>query len=68
MSHQQHGPNLIQITRFGFVNAYLVLEDDGLTLVDTTISGSAGAIASSRGAGYTLRTVHSRLRSSRNHL
>ena len=45
MSHSEHGPNLIQITRFGFVNAYLVREDDGLTLVDTMISGSAGAIA-----------------------
>lgn len=44
MSFSEHGPNLIQITRLRFVNAYLVREDDGLTLVDTLISGSAGAI------------------------
>jgi glyoxylase-like metal-dependent hydrolase (beta-lactamase superfamily II) len=45
MSHSWQGPNLLQITRLGFVNAYLVREDDGLTLVDTMIPGSAGAIA-----------------------
>jgi glyoxylase-like metal-dependent hydrolase (beta-lactamase superfamily II) len=28
-----------QITRLGFVNAYLVTEDDGLTLVDTLLPG-----------------------------
>ena len=30
--------NLIQLTRLRFVNAYLVREDDGFTLIDTTIS------------------------------
>jgi glyoxylase-like metal-dependent hydrolase (beta-lactamase superfamily II) len=35
-----------QITRFGIVNAYLVDEDDGLTLIDTTLPRSAGAIRS----------------------
>lgn len=35
---------LTPITRFGFVNAFLVREDDGLTLVDTTVSGGAKAI------------------------
>jgi glyoxylase-like metal-dependent hydrolase (beta-lactamase superfamily II) len=34
-------PNLIQITRLGFVNAYLVREEDGFTLLDTTIRGGA---------------------------
>jgi glyoxylase-like metal-dependent hydrolase (beta-lactamase superfamily II) len=33
-----------QITRFRFVNAYLVEEEDGLTLIDTTLPRSAGAI------------------------
>src|SRR5437763_477831 len=33
-------PNLTQLTRLCFVNAYLVPEDDGLTLVDTMIGGS----------------------------
>jgi glyoxylase-like metal-dependent hydrolase (beta-lactamase superfamily II) len=36
--------SLTRISRFGFVNAYLVEEEDGLTLVDTTIPGSAKAI------------------------
>ncbi|HWF73735.1 MAG TPA: MBL fold metallo-hydrolase [Solirubrobacteraceae bacterium] len=31
----------IRISRFGFVNAYLVREDDGFTLVDTMLPGSA---------------------------
>ena len=31
--------NLIQLTRLGFVNAYLVREDDGITLVDTRPAG-----------------------------
>ena len=30
--------NLIQLTRYRFVNAFLVREDDGFTLVDTTMS------------------------------
>jgi glyoxylase-like metal-dependent hydrolase (beta-lactamase superfamily II) len=37
-------PHLTQVTRFGMVNAYLVGEEDGLTLIDTTISGSAKTI------------------------
>ena len=36
--------NLNRISRFGFVNAYLVAEDDGLTLVDTMLPRSAKAI------------------------
>jgi glyoxylase-like metal-dependent hydrolase (beta-lactamase superfamily II) len=39
-----HGSNLVQLTRMGWVNCYLVREDDGLTLVDTTIGGSQKAI------------------------
>jgi glyoxylase-like metal-dependent hydrolase (beta-lactamase superfamily II) len=30
---------ITRISRLGFVNAYLVAEDDGLTLIDTTIKG-----------------------------
>jgi glyoxylase-like metal-dependent hydrolase (beta-lactamase superfamily II) len=33
-----------QVTRFGLVNAYLVDEDDGLTLIDTTLPRSAPAL------------------------
>ena len=33
-----------RVSRFGFVNAYLVEEDDGLTLIDTMLPRSAGTI------------------------
>lgn len=33
-------PTLTRVARFGFVNAYLVVEDDGLTLVDTGLAQS----------------------------
>ena len=36
--------NLTRISRFGFVNAYLVREDDGLTVVDTMVPRSAKPI------------------------
>lgn len=44
MRVRQLTPNLIQLTRLRFVNAYLVREDDGFTLVDTTLSGGADAL------------------------
>jgi len=37
-------PEIFQLTRFGLVNCFLVREDDGLTLVDTMLPGSANAI------------------------
>jgi glyoxylase-like metal-dependent hydrolase (beta-lactamase superfamily II) len=40
----RHTPTLVRLTRIGFVNAFLVNEEDGLTLVDTTVAGGAGAI------------------------
>jgi glyoxylase-like metal-dependent hydrolase (beta-lactamase superfamily II) len=50
--------NLIQLTRLRFVNAYLVREDDGITLVDTTTGGSAEAlIAAAAAAGADIRRV-----------
>ena len=33
-----------RFTRFGFVNAWLVTEDDGLTLIDTTMKGAGKKI------------------------
>jgi glyoxylase-like metal-dependent hydrolase (beta-lactamase superfamily II) len=36
--------SITRVSRFGFVNAYLVEEEDGLTLIDTAIPGSAKAI------------------------
>jgi glyoxylase-like metal-dependent hydrolase (beta-lactamase superfamily II) len=38
--------NLTRVSRLGLVNAYLVREDDGLTLVDTMLRGSSKAILS----------------------
>ena len=39
-----HGEHLVKITKAGFVNAYLVREDDGFTLVDTLLPRSADGI------------------------
>ncbi|HEX8206420.1 MAG TPA: MBL fold metallo-hydrolase [Solirubrobacteraceae bacterium] len=39
-----HGDHLIQLERMRFSNCYLVREDDGLTLIDTSIVRSAGDI------------------------
>ena len=36
--------NLFQLTRLGFVNCYLVREEDGFTLIDTGMSGQAQPI------------------------
>jgi glyoxylase-like metal-dependent hydrolase (beta-lactamase superfamily II) len=47
-----------RINRFGFVNAYLVEEEDGLTLVDAMISGSAKKIlAAAEGVGKPITTI-----------
>jgi glyoxylase-like metal-dependent hydrolase (beta-lactamase superfamily II) len=50
--------NLIQLTRFGLMNAYLVREDDGFTLVDTTM-GKVGQelVDAARAAGGPIRRV-----------
>src|ERR687885_1886995 len=40
----RHTPHLVRLTRLGAVNAFLVAEDDGLTLVDTMIPRSQDAI------------------------
>jgi len=51
-------PNLIQLTRLGFVNAFLVREDDGFTLVDTTTGGAADKlIEAARTAGGAIRRI-----------
>lgn len=50
--------NLTQLTRLRFVNAYLVREEDGFTLVDTTTSGGADAlIADALAAGAPIRRI-----------
>jgi glyoxylase-like metal-dependent hydrolase (beta-lactamase superfamily II) len=50
--------DLIQLDRLRFVNAYLVREPDGFTLVDTTFSGAAGdLIAAAHAAGGPIRRI-----------
>ncbi len=58
MSSRTLNQNLIQITRYRFVNAYLVREDDGFTLVDTTLGGGADElIAAAQAAGGQIRRI-----------
>ena len=58
MSSRTLNQNLIQITRYRFVNAYLVREDDGFTLVDTTLGGAADElIAAAQAAGGQIRRI-----------
>ncbi len=50
--------NVTQLTRMHFVNAFLVREDDGFTLVDTTFGGAADAlIGAARDAGGAIRRI-----------
>lgn len=39
-----HGSYLVKLTRLGMMNCFLVREDDGFTLVDALMSGSAESI------------------------
>ncbi len=50
--------NLIQLTRVHFVNAYLVREEDGFTLLDTTLGGGADALmGAAEAAGGAIRRI-----------
>ena len=57
----RHTPNLVQLTRYAAffpMNCYLVQEDDGLTLIDSTTSSPADDIASIvRQVGEALRRI-----------
>lgn len=44
MYAHDHGNNLIQLTYYGFVNVYLLREDDGFTLIDTALESCARSI------------------------
>ena len=58
MSASPVTPNLLSLNRLRLVNAYLVREDDGFTLVDTMISGSAQRIVdAARAAGGEIRRI-----------
>lgn len=53
-----HGDYLIQLTRLTAFNAFLVREDDGFTLVDTGLQGSAqGIIRAAQAAGAPIRRI-----------
>jgi glyoxylase-like metal-dependent hydrolase (beta-lactamase superfamily II) len=47
-----------QITRYGFVNAFLVREEDGFTLVDTTMNAADQLIALAPGAIVRIALTH----------
>jgi glyoxylase-like metal-dependent hydrolase (beta-lactamase superfamily II) len=49
MREHTESTTLSRLTRLGFVNAYLVREEDGLTLVDTMFAGSADGILAAAG-------------------
>jgi glyoxylase-like metal-dependent hydrolase (beta-lactamase superfamily II) len=57
MNHTPLTPNLTQLTKLGFVNAYLVREDDGLTLVDTTMNAADDLIAAAQQLGAPIRRI-----------
>ncbi len=61
MQQTTHGSHLIQLTRFPRffpINAYLIREGDGLTLIDTGIASCAPAIlAAARAAGAPIRRI-----------
>jgi glyoxylase-like metal-dependent hydrolase (beta-lactamase superfamily II) len=58
MQTSQVTPTLIQLTRLRFVNAFLLREDDGFTLIDTMVGGSAPRlIEAATSAGGELRRI-----------
>ena len=60
LTHVDHDDQLVQLRRFGFVNAWLVVEDDGVstTLVDTTALGAGSDIVDiARASGLTIERI-----------
>jgi glyoxylase-like metal-dependent hydrolase (beta-lactamase superfamily II) len=58
MGTSRHGDHLVKLTRQGWVNCYLVIEDDGITVVDTGIPGTAKRIIeAAREAGGDIRRI-----------
>jgi glyoxylase-like metal-dependent hydrolase (beta-lactamase superfamily II) len=54
----RHGEHLVKLTRAGSVNCFLVRENDGFTLVDTGLPGSAAKIlAAARDGGAEIRRI-----------
>lgn len=58
MRIDKYGDNLIQLTRMGAFSCYLLLEDDGFTVIDTGLSGSApGILEAAKQAGAPIRRI-----------
>jgi glyoxylase-like metal-dependent hydrolase (beta-lactamase superfamily II) len=58
MELTQETKNLFRLTRFGMINCFLVREDDGLTLIDTSLAGSASGIRkAARTLGAPIRRI-----------
>ncbi len=49
--------NLTQLTKLGMMNAYLVREEDGLTLVDTTMSAADAILEAAAALGFPIRRI-----------
>jgi glyoxylase-like metal-dependent hydrolase (beta-lactamase superfamily II) len=50
-------PNITQLTRFNFVNAFLVREDDGFTLVDTAMRAADVLVEAADRASGSIRRI-----------
>lgn len=50
-------PNLIQLTKLGVMNAYLVREDDGFTLIDTMMRAANELAAAAAAGGAPIRRI-----------
>lgn len=58
MQLAQETNNLFRLTRFRMVNCFFVREDDGLTLVDTNVGGSAlGILRAARSLSAPIRRI-----------
>jgi glyoxylase-like metal-dependent hydrolase (beta-lactamase superfamily II) len=57
MHARQLTQNIVQLTRLRFVNAFLVREDDGVTLVDTTLARGADALLAAANGGARIRRI-----------
>lgn len=53
-----HGNNLYQLTRLGAFSCYLLREEDGLTLIDTNLAGSAtGILSAAQELGLPIKRI-----------
>src|SRR6266516_1601171 len=58
MKTTSHGDHLVKVTRGGWVNAYLVREDDGFTLIDTMLPRSGqGILDASKELGSPIKRI-----------